>query len=600
MRWGCILAIAAVLIVAATASISVTDASQEDHGSVIDMESYSISYRLNGGYMDPYAPDGYVHGSYMPLPFPYRDGYLFAGWCTESALTNPIGGISSDLRGHVVLYAKWIEDTRVGTGWTMKVEGSYSNGETTVSGEVTSGYVYDDDGLLLLRTDNDILYQWADGGSEDRRSLASWIVRMTDGFRYVETDRRTGVALTVWEDQDGNTMWLRDMIVPVRIESRMSDGGTIVRTLTEEFRFTPRLGYTPVVESEYPITVKGVERTEIGKDVTLTAEGDDFKGWRLNGRLVSTDREFTFDHLTPCDRIEAVSDRRFTVVSNGTGIEDLEFGKSTVRDSDGNVVSGLGNLKTGHYEAVKGENGNVVTLRFVIEEQRTFALEWEFGGTGYSIEVPLLFSEMYADQYDHGYLARFFQKYQSHIEAFHAGDSETMRHIASELRRMGSDMDKRTYAEFVLRFVQSVPYLTDLESRAAEEYWKFPMETLWDGGGDCEDKAILYNTLMGISGYRVAFIMFKDHAMSAVTVDGVGETMVIDRYPFVMAETTWPQFSLGQTSEGHTPDDSIFSCRVECFDYRNTVRRGHRPMQVFANSSRENASAKPARNRRSP
>ena len=147
-----------------------------------------------------------------------------------------------------------------------------------------------------------------------------------------------------------------------------------------------------------------------------------------------------------------------------------------------------------------------------------------------------------------------------------------MRHIASELRRMGSDMDKRTYAEFVLRFVQSVPYLTDLESRAAEEYWKFPMETLWDGGGDCEDKAILYNTLMGISGYRVAFIMFKDHAMSAVTVDGVGETTVIDRYPFVMAETTWPQFSLGQTSEGHTPDDSIFSCRVECFDYRNTVR----------------------------
>lgn len=42
----------------------------------------------------------------------------------------------------------------------------------------------------------------------------------------------------------------------------------------------------------------------------------------------------------------------------------------------------------------------------------------------------------------------------------------------------------------VLAFVQSIPYKTDEESTGQKEYWKFPVETLADGCGDCEDKAL--------------------------------------------------------------------------------------------------------------
>ncbi len=42
----------------------------------------------------------------------------------------------------------------------------------------------------------------------------------------------------------------------------------------------------------------------------------------------------------------------------------------------------------------------------------------------------------------------------------------------------------------VLACVQAIPYKTDLESTGQEEYWKFPVQTLFDGCGDCEDKAL--------------------------------------------------------------------------------------------------------------
>lgn len=574
MRWSRVFTAIAILAVIATVFMASSDASEDEGESVTDTEIYTISYRLNGGCMDTYAPDRYVHGSYLPLPFPYKEGYLFAGWCTEAKLTNQIGGIPSTLRGHVILYAKWIEDDRVGTGWTMRVEGSYGNGSTTVSGTATSGYVYKDGDAVLLTTENDILYRWSDGSSCDDRSLASWIVRMTDGFRYVETDRTTGVCLTVWVDQNGNRIWLRDMIVPVRIETTFSDGGMITQTLIDEYRFDPDLDFTPVIESDYPLVIEGAGRSRIGEDVTLTAEGDGFKGWRLNGELVSTERTCTFSRLTHCDRITAESDCDFIVVKSGSEISGLGFGGSRVFDSEGESVSDLEMLEAGCYRAVKTEDGITTTMRFVVEDHRTFVLDWEYAGGSYSIEVPLLFSEMYSDQYEHSSIPRFFQRSQSLIEAFHTPDSITLRSIASQLRSMYPDADRTAYAEFVLKFVQTIPYIEDLESRGSEEYWKFPLETLWDGGGDCEDKSILYNTLMGISGYRVAFIMFKDHAMSAVTVDGEGESMIIDNYRFMMAETTWTLFSLGQSSKDHMQQDSIFSCRVECFDYGDTVRAG--------------------------
>jgi len=67
--------------------------------------------------------------------------------------------------------------------------------------------------------------------------------------------------------------------------------------------------------------------------------------------------------------------------------------------------------------------------------------------------------------------------------------------------------DRLTEANFILRFVQEIPYVDDYTSTGFVDYYKFPLETLI-GGGDCEDKSILLFTLLDILGYdAVLFVM---------------------------------------------------------------------------------------------
>jgi hypothetical protein len=68
--------------------------------------------------------------------------------------------------------------------------------------------------------------------------------------------------------------------------------------------------------------------------------------------------------------------------------------------------------------------------------------------------------------------------------------------------------------EFAVSFVQSLPYVTDNVSTGYDEYPRFPIETLVDNGGDCEDTAILMASLVKAMGYGVVLLRFDATAAS--------------------------------------------------------------------------------------
>lgn len=68
----------------------------------------------------------------------------------------------------------------------------------------------------------------------------------------------------------------------------------------------------------------------------------------------------------------------------------------------------------------------------------------------------------------------------------------------------------------VISFVQSLRYVTDTDSKGAQEYVRFPLETLVDGVGDCEDMAILAATILHEMGYDVMLVILPDHMALAV------------------------------------------------------------------------------------
>lgn len=75
---------------------------------------------------------------------------------------------------------------------------------------------------------------------------------------------------------------------------------------------------------------------------------------------------------------------------------------------------------------------------------------------------------------------------------------------------------------FVLKFVQSIPYKYDIDSKGVAEYWKLPAETLWENNGDCEDHAFLFAALAKAMGYSVVLYYVYCYSSSGKNVDANG------------------------------------------------------------------------------
>ena len=77
-------------------------------------------------------------------------------------------------------------------------------------------------------------------------------------------------------------------------------------------------------------------------------------------------------------------------------------------------------------------------------------------------------------------------------------------------------LDDDEYLELITTFVQQLPYRTIHDSDP-----KYPVETLVEGTGDCDDKSILLAGLLAREGYRVSLLYFPAEKHMAV---GVGAT----------------------------------------------------------------------------
>lgn len=74
--------------------------------------------------------------------------------------------------------------------------------------------------------------------------------------------------------------------------------------------------------------------------------------------------------------------------------------------------------------------------------------------------------------------------------------------------------DRATLASRILAFVQrEIIYVDDETSTGYPEYGRFPLQTLVDGKGDCDCKAILCCALLSYCGFDAAFIVTEGHAL---------------------------------------------------------------------------------------
>jgi hypothetical protein len=104
--------------------------------------------------------------------------------------------------------------------------------------------------------------------------------------------------------------------------------------------------------------------------------------------------------------------------------------------------------------------------------------------------------------------------------------------ILREFRKVKEehDLDQDQYLELLTVFVQSMPYQTEHSAP------KFPVETLVENGGDCDDKSLLLAALLAREGYNVTLFYFDEEKHTAVGVADADFPYLSTGYAYI--ETT--------------------------------------------------------------
>jgi hypothetical protein len=140
--------------------------------------------------------------------------------------------------------------------------------------------------------------------------------------------------------------------------------------------------------------------------------------------------------------------------------------------------------------------------------------------------------------------------------------SESMKNLAEALWNNTAGMSDLERAEYVLKFVQRyTDYQLDSDYNGRAEYWKYPLETILDRSGDCEDTSCLYCSLMKLMGYDVVLLIFDGweydtgHAAAGIALDdaegGVYYQIDGEGPKYYFCETTSNYMFVGERTEGY-------------------------------------------------
>ncbi len=136
----------------------------------------------------------------------------------------------------------------------------------------------------------------------------------------------------------------------------------------------------------------------------------------------------------------------------------------------------------------------------------------------------------------------------SQMAAFVTSDDSIIKDIA---QRLQSHCNEAGYSSsktvnFILSFVQSLEYTYDNASTPANDYWRFPVETLMDETGDCEDTSVLFAAIMEAVGFDAVLIHLPGHLAVGISCnEGSGSYYDYNGKSYYYCETTGTGWNMG-------------------------------------------------------
>ena len=104
---------------------------------------------------------------------------------------------------------------------------------------------------------------------------------------------------------------------------------------------------------------------------------------------------------------------------------------------------------------------------------------------------------------------------------------------------------KQDRIDFVLSFVQSLPYTLDDVTTGYDEFRRYAIETLIEGGGDCEDTTILVAAILRGLGEKTVLIFTPGHIALGVSGNFSGTSVTYNGTEYYYCETTGTGWTVG-------------------------------------------------------
>lgn len=180
-------------------------------------------------------------------------------------------------------------------------------------------------------------------------------------------------------------------------------------------------------------------------------------------------------------------------------------------------------------------------------ELKTIAYSWKYvTDWTWELEIPVAVYD-----YFHQLPRPPTEDYSVYVT--HPLDDPYINRLAEKLSEAAQNQgfDSLHTVEFAASFVQSLPYTSDSVTTSFDEYPRYPIETLFDNGGDCEDTSILLASILDKMGYGVVLIDLPNHiAVGVKGTEGISGSYYNyegNRYYYV--ETTGENWSFGEMPE---------------------------------------------------
>ena len=125
--------------------------------------------------------------------------------------------------------------------------------------------------------------------------------------------------------------------------------------------------------------------------------------------------------------------------------------------------------------------------------------------------------------------------------------TDTLQDLIREFRRaMSSTWGEERQVNFMLAFVQSLPYTYDNVTTGYDEFRRYAIETLIEGGGDCEDTSVLAASILSGLGFELALISPPGHIAVGVKGNFSGVPFRYGNNRYYYCETTGTGWKVGQ------------------------------------------------------